>query len=195
MYVIVGLGNPGREYAHTRHNVGFDVVSALADKYGIVMDYQKHKAVCGKGMIEGQKVILAQPLTYMNLSGESVRQLVDYYKIDPQSELIVVYDDIDLNPGMIRVRPKGSPGGHNGMKNIVQHMSSQEFLRVRVGVGAKPKEYDLKDYVLGHFAGEDRKLMDAGIDLAVEAVAMLLTDTIDHAMNKFNKAVKRDTEE
>nr|WP_330420971.1 aminoacyl-tRNA hydrolase [Roseburia sp. AM59-24XD] len=132
MYIIVGLGNPERRYDGTRHNIGFSAVTALADIYGISMDMKKHRAVCGKGVIEGQKVILAMPQTYMNLSGESVRELVDYYKIDPEEELIVIYDDINLAPGKLRIRPKGSAGGHNGIKNIIAHLGTQVFPRIRI---------------------------------------------------------------
>ena len=135
MFIIVGLGNPGREYAHTRHNVGFDTIDVLADKYHIDVDTKKHKALIGKGIIEGQKVILVKPQTYMNLSGESVREVLDYYKVDETSELIVIYDDISLNPGQLRIRLKGSAGGHNGIKNIIQHLGGSEFLRIKIGVG------------------------------------------------------------
>ena len=142
MYIIAGLGNPGKQYAQTRHNVGFDTIDILADKYNISVDTKKHKALCGKGMIEGQKVVLAKPQTFMNLSGESVRELVDFYKIDPEEELIVIYDDISLEPGQLRIRPKGSAGGHNGIKNIIAHLGTQVFKRVKVGVGEKPKGSD-----------------------------------------------------
>ena len=152
MFIIVGLGNPERKYDGTRHNIGFSAITVIADKYNISMDIEKHKAVCGKGYIEGQKVILAMPQTYMNLSGESVRELVDYYKIDPESELIVIYDDINLAPGRLRIREKGSAGGHNGIKNIISHLGTQVFPRIRIGVGEKPKGWDLADYVLGRFA-------------------------------------------
>ena len=186
MYIIVGLGNPGSQYRHTRHNMGFDTVEILADKYSIPTDFVKHKAMCGKGMIEGNKVILAQPTTYMNLSGESVRELVDYYKIDVESELIVIYDDIDLDPGVIRIRKSGSPGGHNGMKNIVQHLGTKNFIRVRVGVGAKPQGYDLADYVLGHFSKEEAVIMEKSLKTAAESVCVIMTEGADKAMNRFN---------
>lgn len=193
MYIVVGLGNPGSDYRNTRHNMGFDVVGILADKFNIPTDFVKHKAMCGKGMIEGNKVILAMPTTYMNLSGESVRELVDYYKIDVTCELIVIYDDIDLDPGNIRVRKSGSAGGHNGMKNIIQHLGTNEFVRVRVGVGAKPKEYDLKDYVLGHFSPEERKVIDEAQLAASEAVRVIMNEGADTAMNRFN--LKKSKEE
>ena len=166
MYIIAGLGNPGKQYAQTRHNVGFDTIDILADKYNISVDTKKHKALCGKGMIEGQKVVLAKPQTFMNLSGESVRELVDFYKIDPEEELIVIYDDISLEPGQLRIRPKGSAGGHNGIKNIIAHLGTQVFKRVKVGVGEKPKGYDLADYVLSRFPKDERVLMEEAFERA-----------------------------
>lgn len=194
MYIIVGLGNPSPEYAHTRHNVGFEVVGILADRFGIDTDYIKHKAVCGRGMIDGNKVLLAMPQTYMNLSGESVRELVDYYKIDVSSELIVIYDDINLDPGRIRIRKAGSAGGHNGMKNIIQHLSTEDFMRVRVGVGDKPKGYDLADYVLGHFKQDEKDLMESAFIDAASAVVSILNDGIDAAMNTYNRSAKDNDE-
>ena len=127
MYIIVGLGNPESKYNGTRHNIGFSAITALADANNISLDMKKHKALCGKGVIAGQKVLLAEPLTYMNLSGESVRELVDYYKVDPTDELIIIYDDINLAPGKLRIREKGSAGGHNGIKNIIAHLGSQDI--------------------------------------------------------------------
>jgi len=191
MYIIVGLGNPGMEYANTRHNAGFNTIGALADKYSVATDYVKHRAVCGKGIIEANKVLLAMPQTYMNLSGESIRQLVDYYKIDVENELIVIYDDIYLDPGQLRIRKSGSAGGHNGMKNIITHLGTDKFPRVRIGVGKKPQEYDLKDYVLGHFTGEDAKTMSEAYKRAGEAVVTIMNDGIDAAMNKFNASAKK----
>lgn len=186
MFIIVGLGNPGRDYRNTRHNMGFDVVTTLADRFNIETDFIKHKAVCGKGVIEGNKVILAMPQTFMNLSGESVRELVNYYKIDVASELIVVYDDIDINPGQIRVRKKGSAGGHNGMKNIIGQLGRDDFARVRIGVGAKPPSYDLADYVLGHFTREEREVVDGAIIRGAESICTIMSEGIEAAMNKFN---------
>ena len=186
MYIIVGLGNPGSEYRNTRHNMGFETEEILADRFSIPTDFVKHKAMCGKGIIEGQKAILAMPQTFMNLSGESVRELTDYYKIDAASELIVIYDDIDLEPGNIRIRKSGSAGGHNGMKNIIQHLGMSDFIRVRVGVGAKPKGYDLKDYVLGHFSKDEREIIDDALIRAAEAVRIIIADGPDRAMNMMN---------
>ena len=190
MYIIVGLGNPERKYAGTRHNIGFSAITAISDAYGISMDIKKHKALCGKGMIAGNKVLLAMPQTYMNLSGESVRELVDFYKIDPEEELIIIYDDIALAPGKLRVRAKGSAGGHNGIKNIIANLGSSVFPRIKVGVGEKPKGYDLADYVLGKFSKEDRVLMEEGYDLACEASALIMQGAIDQAMNEYNQKKK-----
>ena len=194
MYIIVGLGNPSPEYAGTRHNAGFEVVNILADRFDIATDYIKHKAICGKGMIEGEKVLLAMPQTFMNLSGESVRQLVDYYKIDVPAELIVVYDDINLEPGRIRIRKSGSAGGHNGMKNIITHLGTDEFMRIRVGVGDKPKGYNLADHVLGHFTEDERKIMEVAFIDAANSVVTVLTEGIDAAMNRFNGSKKDEDE-
>ena len=133
MFVIVGLGNPTLQYEGTRHNVGFDVIDLLADKYNITVETRKNRALIGKGMIEGKKVILVKPQTYMNLSGESVRGLVDYYKIDERQELLVIYDDVSLGVGQLRIRKKGSAGGHNGIKNIISHLDTDMFLRIKIG--------------------------------------------------------------
>ena len=160
MFIIVGLGNPSKEYEGTRHNAGFEVIDRIADKYNISVDTKKHRALIGEGIIGGQKVILAKPQTFMNLSGESVRSLLDYYKVDEEQEFIVIYDDISLDNGQIRIRAKGSAGGHNGIKNIIAHLGGQVFPRVKVGVGEKPSKYDLADYVLGHFSKEEQVLMD-----------------------------------
>ena len=187
MYIIVGLGNPKKEYDNTRHNIGFDVIDALADSGRIGMTEKKHKAVIGKGVIAGQKVILAKPQTYMNLSGESVRELVDYYKIDETAELIVISDDISLDVGQLRIRKKGSAGGHNGLKNIILHLGHDSFQRIKMGVGEKPKNYDLADYVLGHFSKEERLIMNDSVLDACKAIEMMIQDDTDGAMNLFNK--------
>lgn len=192
MFIIAGLGNPDRQYEGTRHNVGFDVIDRLADKYNIAVDVKKHRALLGKGVIEGQKVILAKPQTYMNLSGESIRSLVDYYKIDGEHELLVIYDDINLGVGQLRIREKGSAGGHNGIKNIIAHLGTQVFLRIRVGVGEKPSRYDLADYVLGHFSKAEKELMDEGYDHAVKAVGMILSGRIGDAMSEYNRKKKEE---
>lgn len=187
MYIIVGLGNPTRQYEGTKHNVGFDTIDYLIDEYQIPSSGTGHKALFGKGMIAGQKVIVAKPMTYMNLSGESVRELVNYYKVDPESELIVVYDDISLAPGQIRIRKKGSAGGHNGIKNIIAHLGTQVFKRVKVGVGEKPKGYDLADYVLGHFTKEEQAIFAERFDEVYDAVQLIVMGDITEAMNRHNK--------
>ena len=186
MYLIVGLGNPGREYEHTRHNAGFDAIDVLAGKLGVDVKEKKHKGLCGKGMIAGEKVILLKPQTFMNLSGESVRAAADFYKIDAE-HMIVLYDDIDLDVGKLRVRAKGSAGGHNGIKNIIAHMGTQEFPRVRIGVGAKPDRMDLADYVLGRFSQVERPVMEDAFEEAAEATIAVVEDGIDAAMNRFNR--------
>ena len=187
MYIIVGLGNPTRQYEGTKHNVGFDTIDYLIDEYQIPSSGTGHKALFGKGMIAGQKVIVAKPMTYMNLSGESVRELVNYYKVDPESELIVVYDDISLAPGQIRIRKKGSAGGHNGIKNIIAHLGTQVFKRVKVGVGEKPARMDLADYVLGHFSKEEQATMDDAVKEAADAVCEIVNVGIAQAMNDHNR--------
>lgn len=190
MYIIAGLGNPTMQYEGTRHNAGFDVIDALADKYNISVDGRKNRAYIGKGIIEGQKVLLVKPQTYMNLSGESIGGLVDYFKIDEEQDLIVIYDDISLSPGQIRIRKKGSAGGHNGIKNIIAHLGTQVFPRIKVGVGEKPKKYDLADYVLSHFTKAEREEMEEGYQKAIQAVEKILAGEMEAAMNEFNRKVK-----
>lgn len=190
MFVIVGLGNPTAQYEGTRHNAGFDVIDVLAEKYNISVDARKCRAFCGKGVIAGQKVLLVKPQTYMNLSGESVGGIVNYYKIDPESELLVIYDDISLDVGQLRIRKKGSAGGHNGIKNIIARLDTTVFPRIKVGVGEKPKNYDLADYVLGHFSKQERELMEEGYEHASDAVEQIVQGEIEAAMNVFNKKVK-----
>ena len=187
MFIIAGLGNPGKDYKNTRHNIGFDVIDVIAQKHNISVIEKKHKAIIGKGVIDGYKVILVKPQTYMNLSGESLREIIDYYKVDPTEELIVISDDISLNPGNIRIRKKGSAGGHNGLKSIIQHLGTDGSMRVKMGVGEKPKGYDLADYVLGHFTEDERKIMDEAAKSAEEAVRLMMQGDADAAMNKFNK--------
>lgn len=190
MFVIVGLGNPTAQYEGTRHNAGFDVIDVLAEKYNISVDARKCQAFCGKGIIAGQKVLLVKPQTYMNLSGESVGGIVNYYKIDPESDLLVIYDDISLDVGQLRIRKKGSAGGHNGIKSIIAHLGTTVFPRIKVGVGEKPKNYDLADYVLGHFSKQERELMEEGYEHASDAVEQIVQGEIEAAMNVFNKKVK-----
>ncbi len=194
MFLIVGLGNPGRQYEHTRHNVGFDVMDAIAEKYNISISEKKHKALCGKGVINGVKVVLAKPQTFMNLSGESVESLLSYYKLDPEEEMLVIYDDICLAPGNLRIRKKGSAGGHNGIKNIIAQTGTQNFLRIKVGVGEKPKGWDLADYVLGRFDNDDRAAVEEAIGQAVLAAELMLQGEVDAAMNEFNAKKKEPRE-
>ncbi|MBP5454725.1 MAG: aminoacyl-tRNA hydrolase [Lachnospiraceae bacterium] len=191
MVIIVGLGNPGKDYDMTRHNAGFMAIDALSKKYGIDVNEKKHKAKIGKGVIDGKKVILAKPQTFMNASGESVRELVDYYKPDIENELIIIYDDITLDVGGLRVRKKGSAGGHNGMKSIIAHLGSEDFKRIRVGIGEKPPRMDLADWVLGHFKKEDVDSLTESLENACDAVSMILADGTDEAMNKYNRKVLR----
>ena len=186
MFVIVGLGNPEKKYFGTRHNVGFDTIDALSDKYNIGLTETKFKAAYGKGRIGNERVILVKPLTYMNLSGEAVAPICNYFKVDSKSDLIIISDDVELDVGKIRVRPKGSAGGHNGLKSIIAQLGHDEFSRVRVGVGKKPREWDMVDWVLGHFEGEDAKAIKEGIEDATGAVLEIIENGTDSAMNKFN---------
>ena len=187
MYLIVGLGNPGRQYEATRHNMGFDVIDKLVEEYQVPQAGVKFNSMYGKGRIGGQPVILMKPLSYMNLSGGPIREMANYFKIDPETEMIVVYDDIDLDPGQLRIRKKGSAGGHNGIKHIIQQLGTQNFVRIKVGVGAKPKGWDLADHVLGRFDKDDRALVEEAQERACKAVELILTDSVDAAMNEYNK--------
>lgn len=192
MFVIVGLGNPTAQYAGTRHNVGFDVIDWIADEYNISVESRKNRAFVGTGMIAGRKVMLAKPQTFMNLSGESVRGLVDFYKIDVETELLVIYDDVSLDVGQLRIRKKGSAGGHNGIKSIIAHLGTNVFPRLKIGVGKKPSHYDLADYVLGHFSKEDRNVMEEGYKRAVHAVELIASGEMERAMNEYNKKVNQE---
>lgn len=185
MFLIAGLGNPSKEYEGTRHNAGFMVLDALADKLGTDISEKKHKALCGKAVIGGEKVILLKPQTFMNSSGESLRAAADYYKIAPE-DILVVYDDISLEPGQLRIRAKGSAGGHNGLKSIIAHLGTQDFPRVRVGIGAKPPRMDLADYVLGHFSKGEKAVMETAVKEAADAVCEVVTEGVDKAMNDHN---------
>ena len=187
MYMIAGLGNPTRKYEKTRHNIGFDTIDAIAEKYNITVNEIKGKSMCGRGMIGSQKVLLVKPQTYMNNSGEAVGMLLNFYKLDPASQLLVIYDDISLEPGNIKIRLKGSAGGHNGMKNIIAHANTQEFARIKIGIGQKPEKWDLADYVLSHFTDEERKKVDSAITDAVAAAELILSDDAAQAMNLYNK--------
>lgn len=187
MYLIAGLGNPTREYEKTRHNVGFDTIDVLADRINTDVAERKFKGLYGKGMLGGEKVILLKPQTFMNLSGDSVAALMRFYKLDPAEDLIVVYDDISLAPGNLRIRKKGSAGGHNGIKDIIAKTGSDQFSRVKVGVGEKPEGWDLADYVLSRFSEGERKLVDEAIGHAAEALALMVQGQTDEAMNRYNR--------
>lgn len=189
MYIIVGLGNPTREYQATRHNIGWDAITRISDDYNIPLNSRKHKAICGTGTIEGQKVLLAQPLTYMNLSGECVRELVDYYKISLR-ELIVIFDDINLELGQLRIRKKGSAGGQKGAKNIIEQLGSDEFARIRIGVGAKPEGWDLADYVLSRFKEDEQAIIRQALKNASDACRLIISSGIEAAMNQYNKKME-----
>ena len=185
MYLIVGLGNPEVEYARTRHNMGVDVINEIADKYKIAISREKFNGLYGTGEIEEQRVILVKPQTYMNLSGDSVVEFVNFYKININN-VIVVYDDIDTAPGKIRIRKKGGPGTHNGMKSVVFRLNSEDFPRVRVGIGMPEYKNDLINYVIGNIPDEEYEILKIGIKKASEAVSSIIKDGIDNAMNKYN---------
>ena len=190
MYLIVGLGNPGRQYEATRHNMGFDTIDCLIEKHNVPQGGVKFNAMYGKGIIGGDKAILMKPLSFMNLSGGPVRDMVNFFKIDPEKELIVVSDDIDLEPGQLRIRKQGSAGGHNGLKDIIQKLGTQNFIRIKVGVGAKPQGWDLADHVLSRFSDSDRKLVDEAIQEAADAVEKIISPGPDAAMNEYNRKKK-----
>ena len=186
MYIIVGLGNPERKYDNTRHNAGFIAIDRIADKYGIDILENRFKSLIGKGVIDGEKVVLMKPLTYMNLSGEAIRAAVDYFKVDPETQVCVIYDDTSMDVGRLRIRKKGSAGGHNGIKSIIAHLNTDVFVRVKIGIGEKPPKYDLADYVLGHFTDDERKKIDETSDKVAEAILPLIHGEPDEAMNLFN---------
>ncbi len=191
MYLVVGLGNPERKYDGTRHNVGFEAIDAIGKKFGIEVNHKEHKGIVGKGVINGNKVILVKPQTYMNLSGECVQPLCDYYDVDPETELLVISDDVSLSTGNIRVRRKGSAGGHNGLKNIIALLGTNVFPRVRVGVG-ECENGDMVAHVLGRYNEEDRKRVDDSFDKVIGALELFLADDLDAAMNKYNVKEKID---
>lgn len=186
MYIIVGLGNPSRKYIGTRHNIGFDAITRLSDDHNISLNIKKHKAICGKGYIEGEKVLLAQPQTFMNLSGESVRDMVDFYKIEVQ-DLIVIYDDVNLDVGQLRIRRNGSAGGHNGMKSIIKHLGTNDFPRIRIGIGKRPAEWDLADYVLSKFTDSENKSLRQALKNTSDAVKTIISHDIISGMNLYNR--------
>lgn len=184
MYVIVGLGNPGRKYENTKHNVGFVTIDRLSEKYDIKVNRIKHKALVGEGFIEGKKVMLVKPQTYMNLSGESLREIVNYYDVEPE-QLLVIYDDVDIPMGALRIRKKGSAGTHNGMKSIIYNLQFDNFPRLRIGIGKESKG-DMIHYVISGFVGEDKTRIEAAIDQAVSAIGAWLSKGIDMAMGEYN---------
>ena len=188
-YCIVGLGNPGRQYEETKHNVGFKVIDKLAEKYDIKVDKFKNKAFVGDGTIRNKRVLLVKPQTYMILCGESVREIVNFYKI-PQERFVVIFDDTSLPCGSVRIREKGSHGGHNGIRNIIDQMGTDQFYRIKVGIGEKPSGWDLADYVLGKFNEDDLPAMDEGMDKAVKGVELMLSRGIAEAANRVNQKPK-----
>ncbi|MCM1157369.1 MAG: aminoacyl-tRNA hydrolase [Clostridium sp.] len=185
MKLIVGLGNPTPKYEKTRHNVGFEVIDKLASQYNISVDTAKYKGLYGKGRIEGKSVVLLKPMTFMNLSGESVVAAANYFKILPE-DILVIYDDINLDVGRLRIREKGSAGGHNGIKNIIARLGTEEFPRIRVGVGMKPPRMDLADYVLSRFSPEEREQIEQGYERACKAAELMICDEAAKAMNDYN---------
>ena len=192
MKIIAGLGNPGRKYAGTRHNCGFAALDELADAYHITIGSKGFNALLGSGVIGGEKVLLVKPQTYMNLSGDSIAPACAYYRADPQSDLIVLYDDISLDAGQLRVRGKGSAGGHNGMKSIIDRLGTDAFKRVRIGVGHVPAGYSQVDWVLGRFPLGERADMAQAFENAAAAAAALVNEPLDAVMNRFNTKVTRD---
>lgn len=185
MRLIVGLGNPEQDYSQTRHNMGFNVINKLSKQYNIDVNKYKFKGLYGSGIIEGEKVILLKPQTFMNLSGESLIEIINFYKISID-DLIVIYDDIDIEPGNIRIRKSGSSGTHNGMKSVISSINTEKFIRVRVGIGKPKDKIDMISYVIGYVPKEDMKDLEKGIDLATNAVIEIIKKGVDSAMNKFN---------
>lgn len=185
MYLIVGLGNPGKEYANTRHNIGFETIEELARLNAIDLGRLKFKSIYGEGRIGGERVFLMKPTTYMNNSGQAVRELADFYKIEP-SKILVVADDIDIPFASIRIKKKGSGGSHNGLKSIVKHLASKDFPRLKIGVGQKRENQDLANFVLGRFSKEENLDMEEAKKIAVAAIEEAIKSGIDSAMNKYN---------
>ncbi|KIY23435.1 MULTISPECIES: aminoacyl-tRNA hydrolase [Mesobacillus] len=186
MRLFVGLGNPGRQYEQTRHNIGFEVIDELSKRWNIPLDQAKHKGLYGKGFVGGEKVILLKPLTYMNLSGESIRAMIDYYSIDIE-ELLLIYDDLDMPAGRIRLRPKGSAGGHNGIKSTIAHTGTQEFKRIRVGISRPTNGMAITDWVLGRFSEEEKELMKEAVLKSADACELWIKKPFLEVMNTFNQ--------
>lgn len=185
MYIIVGLGNPEPEYSNTRHNMGFDTINKIAKKYNIEFSKTNFKGIYGTGIIEGEKVILLKPQTFMNLSGESIKEIIDFYKLNTDN-LIIIYDDIDIEPGIIKLRKTGGPGTHNGMKSVIKEIGTEKFPRVRIGIGKPEHKGDLINYVIGKIPEENKKILEKSTDLARDAVIEIIKSGIDKAMNCFN---------
>ena len=185
MYLIVGLGNPEEEYARTRHNMGFDVINQLAEKQNIKVNKNKFNSLYGSGTIGKEKVILIKPQTYMNLSGTAIREFKNFYKIDP-ANIVVIYDDLDIEPGIIKIRKKGGPGTHNGMKSVVSELQTEEFPRIRVGIGNPEHKNDLLNYILTKIPEENYKILKNAINNASNAIEEIIINDIDTAMNKYN---------
>lgn len=185
MYLIVGLGNPESEYSKTRHNMGFNVINELSKKYNIPVEKSKFKGLYGTGIIENEKVALLKPQTFMNLSGESLIEIVNFYKI-PLENIIIIYDDIDIEPGNIRIRKSGSAGTHNGMKSIIEHLGTTEFSRIRVGIGKPAEHIDMITHVIGGVSKSDLETLQIGVEKARDAVIEILKNDISSAMNKYN---------
>ena len=185
MYLIIGLGNPEEEYSKTRHNMGFNTINKLAQKYNIKITKTKYEGLYETGEIEGQKVILIKPQTYMNLSGKCVKPFVDFYKVEKEN-VLVIYDDMDIETGTIKIRKKGSAGGHNGMKSIIQMLGTEEFPRIRIGIGRPKHNGDEINYVIGAIPKEEIPKLEEGTEKAKEAIIEILKNGIDKAMNKFN---------
>ena len=185
MYLIIGLGNPEEEYSKTRHNMGFNAINKIAEQYGIKVNKSKFQGLYESAIIEGQKVMLIKPQTYMNLSGECIKQFVDFYKIQKE-EILVIYDDMDIEPGKIKIRKKGGAGGHNGMKSIIKMLGTEEFVRIRTGIGRPEHSGDDINYVIGAIPEEEIPKLQEGVEKAKEAVIEILKNGIDSAMNKLN---------
>ena len=185
MYLIIGLGNPEEEYARTRHNMGFDTINKISEKYNIKVNKSKFNALYGTGDIEGEKVILLKPQTYMNLSGTAIRDFMNFYKLSPEN-IIVIFDDLDIEPGIIKIRKKGGPGTHNGIKSVVNEIKSEDFCRIRIGIGNPEYKNDLLNYILTRIPDDEYKILEKATDNATSAIAEILKNGIDSAMNKYN---------